>query len=330
MGVERQAKPPLLEVEGLTVRFFTRDGILHAVRDVAFNLHPGESLGIVGESGCGKSVTALSILRLIPEPPGKIEARKLAFEGMDLLQATEGTLREIRGNRISMIFQDPMTSLNPVLTVEQQMAEIIKLHMGIKGKELASRCVELLKMVGISEQKYRLKSYPHQLSGGMRQRIMVAMAISCHPQIILADEPTTALDVTIQDQILHLIRSLAERLNTATILITHNLGVVAGKTDRIIVMYAGKIVEMASTAELFQNPQHPYTLGLLKSIPRVDLEEVGKLYSIKGALPNPMHPLPGCSFSPRCESPLKDCGKIAPPLKEKEPDHFVACWRATG
>jgi len=317
----------ILQVDDLKVRFGTRDGLLNAVRGVSFNLYPGESLGLVGESGCGKSVSALAVLRLIQCPPGHIEANNITFDGMDMLNAAEKTLRTIRGNRISMIFQDPMTSLNPVLTIGKQMGEIMELHLNLKGNGLKDRCVELLEMVGISAPEMRLKSYPHQLSGGMRQRVMIAMAISCRPDILLADEPTTALDVTIQDQILRLVRSLARELDMATILITHNFGAVSGNTDRIIVMYSGKIVEAAETVELFHNPLHPYTKGLLKSIPRMEEKEQMRLFSIKGMVPNPIKIIPGCSYAPRCEFAVDRCAGESPTLVEKVKDHHVSCWK---
>ena len=329
MNPVKENRTPILEVDGLSVRFLTRDGVLNAVRDVSFNLYPGESLGVVGESGCGKSVTALSLMRLIPIPPGNLEARRLHFNGVNLLQASEKKLRDIRGNRISMVFQDPMTSLNPVLTIWKQMGEILELHMGLKGGELKDRCIELLRLVGISEPQMRLKSYPHQLSGGMRQRVMIAMALSCNPSILLADEPTTALDVTIQDQILRLIRSLAKDLEAATILITHNFGAVAGMTDRIMVMYAGKIVETAPTMELFNNPLHPYTRGLLQSIPRMDRETQERLYSIEGMPPDLLRTrIQGCSFAPRCEFATQACTMHLPPLEKIMQDHHVSCWQA--
>lgn len=318
-------KKPILEVRGLLVRFFTRDGVLLAVRDVSFDLFPGESLGVVGESGCGKSVTALSLMRLVP---GKIEALKLQFNGSDILKLSENEMRKIRGNKISMIFQDPMTSLNPVLTIGKQMGELLKLHLGLTGSARKKRAVELLDMVGISAPEMRLKAYPHQLSGGMRQRVMIAMALSCNPAILLADEPTTALDVTIQDQILRLIRGLAKDFGAATVLITHNLGAVAGTTDRIIVMYAGRIVEMAPTTDIFQEPLHPYTSSLLRSIPRVDRQAAKRLYSIEGAPPDPLRTvIKGCAFSPRCQFAMEDCANRSPELEEIKPRHFVSCWK---
>jgi oligopeptide transport system ATP-binding protein len=318
---------PILEVNNLRVQFNTRDGFLRAVRGVTFNLYPGESLGLVGESGCGKSVSALSILRLIQCPPGKIEADHLNFDGTDLLQTTKKDLRKIRGNRISMIFQDPMTSLNPVLSIEKQMSEVMKLHLDLGKQKIWDRCIDLLEMVGVSAPEMRLKSYPHQLSGGMRQRVMIAMAISCRPNILLADEPTTALDVTIQDQILNLMGSLARELDMATILITHNFGAVSGNTDRIIVMYAGQIVEMATTMELFHNPLHPYTRSLLASIPKVEEEEQSRLFSIKGMVPSLLQEIEGCTYAPRCEIAGHECTTNTPSFDEKAEAHYASCWK---
>jgi len=328
METTQNMKRPILDVEGLDVKFYLRDGTLNAVRDISFALFPGESLGVVGESGCGKSVTFLSVMRLIPVPPGKIQAATLRFDGTDILKLSEKEMQRIRGNRISMVFQDPMTSLNPVLTIGKQMREVIKLHMKLKDTALEDRCIELLSKVGISEPQMRLRSYPHQLSGGLRQRVMIAIALSCNPTILLADEPTTALDVTIQDQILRLIKSLARDLGAATVLITHNFGAVAGTTDRIMVMYAGKIVETATTPELFKNPLHPYTKGLLKSIPRVDKETQEKLFSIAGAPPDLMRELvKGCAFIARC--PIRDdsCYHHLPPFNEIKQGHYVSCWK---
>jgi len=325
-GITSRTKP-ILEVEDLKVHFRTRDGLVQAVQGISFDLFPGEALGIVGESGCGKSVSALALLRLIQCPPGRITARRVEFDGADILGSSEREMRRIRGDRISMIFQDPMTSLNPVLTVGRQMSEVMELHLGLKGKAVTKRSIELLDLVGISAPEMRLKSYPHQLSGGMRQRVMIAMAVSCRPDILLADEPTTALDVTIQDQILRLIQSLARDLNMATILITHNFGAVAGTTDRIIVMYAGVVVETADSMNLFHNPHHPYTVGLLHSIPQIHEEEQRRLFSIEGRLPSPIHLPPGCSYAPRCEHAFDRCRDAVPELKEVEPGHFVACWK---
>jgi peptide/nickel transport system ATP-binding protein/oligopeptide transport system ATP-binding protein len=330
METAQTDKKPILDVDGLDVKFYLRDGTLNAVRDISFALYPGESLGVVGESGCGKSVTFLSVMRLIQVPPGKIQATTLHFDGMDILKLSEKEMQRIRGNRISMVFQDPMTSLNPVLTIGKQMKEVIKLHLKLKEPELEDRCVELLTKVGISEPKMRLGTYPHQLSGGLRQRVMIAIALSCNPTILLADEPTTALDVTIQDQILRLIRSLAKDLGAATVLITHNFGAVAGTTDRIMVMYAGKIVETASTPDLFKEPLHPYTRGLLKSIPRADKESQEKLFSIAGAPPDLMRELvKGCAFIARCPVGDDYCYHHLPPMVENKPGHYVSCWKVS-
>lgn len=277
---------PLLEVRDLRTYFHTQDGIVKAVDGVSFYVNRGETLGIVGESGCGKSVTSLSIMRLIPTPPGKIAGGQILFDGEDLLQASEEEMRHIRGNRIAMIFQDPMTSLNPVLTIGRQITESLELHLKLTKKEARDRAIELLDMVGIPSASKRLDNYPHQFSGGMRQRVMIAMALSCNPELLIADEPTTALDVTIQAQILELINRLREELGTAVILITHDLGVVAGMTDRVTVMYAGKVVEEGPTSEIFANPRMPYTIGLLRSIPRLDEERGRRLTPIRGLPPN--------------------------------------------
>ena len=320
---------PLLDIKDLRVRFKTRDGMVDAVNGVSFNLFPGEALGIVGESGCGKSVSAMSILKLIPTPPAIIEAEKMTFDGMNIKDAREKEMRKIRGNEIAMIFQDPMTCLNPVLTVGKQMGEILELHRGLKGNEQKNECIRLLEQVGISAAETRLKAFPHQLSGGMRQRVMIAMAISCNPQILLADEPTTALDVTIQDQITKLMKSLAKDLNMAMILITHNFGAVAGNADRVIVMYAGEIVESGTSLEIFHHPKHPYTTALLSSIPSVTQAEQRRLYAIPGNLPNPLNLPHGCNFLPRCEFGFEKCRAQNPILEEVDqaPGHFVACWR---
>jgi oligopeptide/dipeptide ABC transporter ATP-binding protein len=318
---------PVLSVDGLKVSFSTRDGLVKAVRDVSFDLYPSEALGIVGESGCGKSVSALSTMKLVDCPPGIIEARSLRFNDMDILNASEKKMRKIRGNSISMIFQDPMTCLNPVLSINKQMCETMRLHMGLSKEEATDRAIDLLGKVGITAPELRLKSYPHQLSGGIRQRIMIAMAIACKPTILLADEPTTALDVTIQDQILRLMKDLAEELQMATILITHNLGAVAGFAHRIIVMYAGQVVEMADSDSIFDNPLHPYTSGLLASIPRVDETEQKRLFSIKGKLPSPIFIPEGCAFAQRCIYAFEKCTAHSPVLEERNPGHFVSCWK---
>ena len=318
---------PILEIEDLRVRFHTRDGIVHAVNDVSYNLFPGESLGIVGESGSGKSISALSVLGLVPQPPGVVTAKKMLFNGQDLTKLKEKELRKIRGNQIAMIFQDPMTCLNPVLTVGKQIGEVLQLHRGLKGAALTAECIRLLEIVGISAAETRLNAYPHQLSGGMRQRVMIAMGISCNPAVLLADEPTTALDVTIQDQILKLMKSLAADLGMAMVFITHNFGAVAGCTDRIIVMYAGEIVEAASSVEIFHNPQHPYTQALLKSIPNVADDEEQRLFAIPGNLPNPSNLPEGCKFAPRCQHIGDQCPSYVPLLQESNSEHYTACWR---
>ena len=321
--------PELLEVKDLKTQFFTRDGVVRAVDGVSFELAAGETLGIVGESGCGKSVTALSLMRLIPQPPGKIVNGSIMFDGADVLKMDDDEVRGIRGNNIAMIFQDPMTSLNPVLTISRQITEALELHLKMDRTEARKRTVELLELVNIPSAKKRLDDYPHQFSGGMRQRVMIAMALSCNPKLILADEPTTALDVTIQAQILDLLKNLAREFRTAFILITHDLGVVAGMTQRIHVMYAGKIVEKADTAELFGNPKMPYTWGLLRSIPRLDEKRKAKLVPIEGLPPDLIAPPPGCRFEPRCQYRRDICAKEEPALTgvpNAKPDHEVRCW----
>jgi len=317
---------PLLEVRDLRTQFFTQDGVVKAVDGVSFHLMPGETLGLVGESGCGKSITALSIMRLIPSPPGKIVSGEIIFEGEDILRMNDDEMRSIRGRKIAMIFQDPMTSLNPVLTINRQISEALELHLGMSKQQARQRAIELLKMVGIPNAEQRVDQYPHQFSGGMRQRVMIAMALSCNPSLLIADEPTTALDVTIQAQILDLIRTLQHEHNTALILITHDLGVVAGMTDRINVMYAGHIVETAPTEELFENPGHPYTVGLLNSIPRLDAPRKERLNPIRG-LPPDLIDLPDmCPFVPRCDLAREKCSEKNPPLFDVNPVHRSACW----
>ncbi|MBP1465097.1 ABC transporter ATP-binding protein [Candidatus Chloroploca sp. M-50] len=316
---------PLLEVRNLETHFHTQDGVVKAVDGVSFHVDRGETLGIVGESGCGKSVTSLSIMRLIPSPPGKIAGGQILFDGEDLLALSDEEMRHIRGNRIAMIFQDPMTSLNPVLTIGRQITESLELHMSLSRKEAYNRAGELLHMVGIPSASKRLDNYPHQFSGGMRQRVMIAMALSCNPELLIADEPTTALDVTIQAQILELINRLREELQTAVLMITHDLGVVAGMTDRVTVMYAGKVVEEGSTREIFANPRMPYTIGLLRSIPRLDEERGHKLNPIRGLPPNLIDLPPICPFSPRCDYVEERCLTQTPPLRNVAPDHRAAC-----
>jgi oligopeptide transport system ATP-binding protein len=317
---------PLLEVKGLKTQFKTQDGIVKAVDDISFYVMPGETLGVVGESGCGKSMTGLSIMRLIPSPPGNIVAGEILFDGQDVLKMSDEQVRSIRGNDIAMIFQDPMTSLNPVLTINRQISEALQLHMGMNKQQARERTVQLLKMVGIPNAEERVDQYPHQFSGGMRQRVMIAMALSCNPKLIIADEPTTALDVTIQAQILDLMRTLQTERDTGVILVTHSMGVVAGMADRIQVMYAGHIVETSSTEEIFANPRHPYTVGLLKSIPRLDATRKEKLEPIRG-LPPDLIDLPDmCPFVPRCNYARDKCEQKNPPLLEVKPGHYAACW----
>jgi oligopeptide transport system ATP-binding protein len=317
---------PVLEVRSLKTQFKTQDGVVKAVDDVSFYVMPGETLGVVGESGCGKSMTGLSIMRLIPSPPGKIVSGEIYFNGDDILRMTDEQVRSIRGNDIAMIFQDPMTSLNPVLTINRQISEALQLHMGMNKSQARERTIELLKMVGIPNAEERVDQYPHQFSGGMRQRVMIAMALSCNPKLLIADEPTTALDVTIQAQILDLMRTLQMERDTGVILVTHSMGVVAGMADRIQVMYAGHIVETASTEEIFANPRHPYTVGLLKSIPRLDAMRKEKLEPIRG-LPPDLIDLPDmCPFVPRCNYAREKCEQKNPPLLEVNPGHWSACW----
>ncbi len=315
---------PLLDVRDLKTHFFTQDGVVKAVDGVSFHVNRGETLGIVGESGCGKSVTSLSVMRLIPTP-GQIAGGQILFDSEDLAFATEEEMRHIRGNRIAMIFQDPMTSLNPVLTIGRQITESLELHLKLTTREARDRAAELLHMIGIPSPASRLDSYPHQFSGGMRQRVMIAMALSCNPELLIADEPTTALDVTIQAQILELINRLKNELDMAVMIITHDLGVVAGMTDRLVVMYAGKVVESGKTSEVFANPRMPYTIGLLRSIPRLDEGKGRKLSPIRG-LPPDLIDLPQiCPFSPRCDYVQEHCLQQTPPLRSVGTDHHAAC-----
>ncbi|TMI99634.1 MAG: ABC transporter ATP-binding protein [Alphaproteobacteria bacterium] len=325
----------LLEVADLRTYFFLRGGILKAVDGVSFALKPHETLAIVGESGCGKSMTALSLMRLIPDPPGRIVAGSVKLDGRDLLALNEPAMRQVRGKDISMIFQEPMTSLNPVMTAGNQIAEALLLHEGLSRRDALRRAVEILKLVRIPEPEQRLKEYPHQLSGGMRQRVMIAMALACNPKVLLADEPTTALDVTIQAQILDIILDLQKKLGTAVILITHDLGVVAETAQRVIVMYAGRKVEEAPVGELFAAPLHPYTHGLMASIPRLELMRGGsggatkrRLEEIRGIVPALTNLPPGCSFAPRCPFAIDKCRREFPPYEEKRPGHWAACWRS--
>ena len=294
------AGEPLLRVRDLEVAFETEDGLLHAVDGVSFQVAAGRTLGLVGESGCGKSVSAASILRLVPSPPGRILGGEVHFRGTDILKLPIGQLREVRGNEISMVFQDPMTSLNPVFSIGKQMGEVLKLRFGVDGDEARARAVEMLGMVGIAEPESRISSYPHELSGGMKQRVMIAMALLCEPALLIADEPTTALDVTIQAQILQLIRELQERTGAAVIFITHDMGVIAEVCDEVAVMYAGRVVEQADVVEIFARSRHPYTRGLLESIPRKGIEKKGELPTIEGLVPSLLAPPPGCRFADRC------------------------------
>jgi oligopeptide/dipeptide ABC transporter ATP-binding protein len=334
-GLDPAAKPAkaILEIDNLQTHFFTEAGVVRAVDGVSYTLRAGETLGVVGESGCGKSVTALSVLRLVANPPGRIVGGAIRFDGADLLDLSEAEMEDIRGNEISMIFQEPMTSLNPLLTVGRQISEAVVLHQGLGPRDAMEKSVDMLRRVSIPEPERRAHAYPHQLSGGMRQRVMIAMALSCNPKVLIADEPTTALDVTIQAQILDLMRELQETLGTAIVLITHDMGVVAENADRVVVMYAGRKVEEASAKELFENPGHPYTRGLLGSLPKLDVAahtdaRRNRLNEIKGMVPS-LHNLPaGCTFAPRCEFATDDCRAAYPPLTERRPGHFVACWHA--
>jgi oligopeptide transport system ATP-binding protein len=315
----------ILQVEGLKTHFFTEEGVVRAVDDVSFTLSRGRTLGIVGESGSGKSVTNLSVLRLIPNPPGRIVAGRIVFDGQDLVQLSEGRMRAIRGKRISMIFQDPMTSLNPYLRVSRQLTEVLELHEKLTRREARQRSIAMLEEVGIPEAAARFDNYPHEFSGGMRQRVMIAMALLCKPELLIADEPTTALDVTIQAQILALIDKMRQELGSAVILITHDLGVVAGMADEVAVMYAGRIVEQAPTEELFARPSHPYTLGLLESIPRLDTKRE-HLHPIPGRPPDLVHLGPGCPFAPRCRMVIDRCHREYPEFRDISPVHKAACW----
>ncbi len=315
----------ILEVDDLRTEFHTEEGIVHAVNGITYNLHEGETLGIVGESGCGKSVSVLSIMRLLASPPAKIYG-SVRFRGTDLLQLPESEMRKIRGAQIAMVFQDPLTSLNPVLTIGYQMIEPLQLHLGMSKAEARDRAVELLEMVGIPEARSRLDDYPHQFSGGMRQRVMIAMALACNPSLLIADEPTTALDVTIQAQIVDLMKQLRDEIGMTLIWITHDLGVVAGLADRVIVMYAGFIVEDASVDDLYEDPRHPYTKALLKSLPRMDGSPGEKLETIEG-LPPDLISLPrGCPFASRCKYAKPICYEQRPPLEEIAPGRRLACW----
>ncbi|MCZ6522999.1 MAG: ABC transporter ATP-binding protein [Alphaproteobacteria bacterium] len=317
----------LLEIEDLRTQFFTSAGTVRAVDGISYDVEKGETVAIVGESGCGKSVSALSILRLVPDPPGRIVGGSIRFQGRDLLGLDDAEIRKVRGRHIAMVFQEPMTSLNPVLTIGLQLTETLEHHLNLSRAEARARALELLGMVGISDPERRLAQYPHHLSGGMRQRVMIAMALCCEPELIIADEPTTALDVTIQAQILELMKDLTRRLGVALVLITHNLGVVARYADRVNVMYAGKIVERGSAREIYHDPRHPYTLGLLNSVPRLDQPRKKKLEPIVGQPPDLARLDDGCAFRPRCSYAVERCAVEVPPLEPAVEGHLSACWR---
>jgi oligopeptide/dipeptide ABC transporter ATP-binding protein len=323
---------PLLSIHNLKTYFFTEDGVVKAVDGISYTVAPGEILGVVGESGCGKSVSVLSVLRLIPEPPGKIVDGEILFDGIDLLKLSEAEMRKVRGNKISMIFQEPMTSLNPVFTVGYQIEEALRLHQKIEKRDALEKTVEMLRLVEIPSPGRRIKEYPHQLSGGMRQRVMIAMALACRPKLLIADEPTTALDVTIQAQILDLMLKLREELNVGIILITHDLAVIAEMARRVVVMYAGTIVEVAGVEAIFFNPLHPYTQGLLRTRPQIeDIKKSGekvRLQEIRGEVPDLLDLHGGCKFSSRCPAVQAVCKREEPELKELGEGHFVRCWFA--
>ena len=319
--------PDLLQVKDLQTSFFTPEGEVRAIDGVSFEIGEGKTLGLVGESGCGKSVTSLSIMRLIQSPPGKIVGGEIFYRGRDLLRLNNEAMRRIRGNEISMIFQEPMTSLNPVFTVGNQIGEAIKLHQGLGKRETRQKTIDMLRLVKIADPESRVDSYPHQLSGGMRQRVMIAMALSCNPSLLIADEPTTALDVTIQAQILELMKELQQKIGgMALLLITHDLGVVSEQADNVAIMYAGKIVERSSTRAIFNRPFHPYTVGLLNSLPGIGGLKKKRLDAIPGMVPSPLHLPSGCRFRDRCPRAQEICAQTEPPLEEKEPGHTVACY----
>lgn len=316
---------PLLDIHELSVEFNTSEGTVYAINELSYSLEAGETLGIVGESGSGKSVSSLGIMKLIPNPPGKIVKGKIFYDGKDLVGISEKEMREIRGNEISMIFQEPMTSLNPIITCGKQIAESLILHRGMKKKEAMKHAIEMMEKVGIANPEQRAHEYPHQMSGGMKQRVMIAMALACHPKILICDEPTTALDVTIQAQILDLIRQLNKETGTSVIMITHDLGVVSELCERVIVMYTGRIVEEASSEDIFKKPLHPYTMGLIDAIPKITKER-GPLKTIKGVVANPMEKFTGCTFYPRCPYAKDICKQKEPPLINVEKKHRVKCW----
>lgn len=321
-----QPKPHLLELKNLKTNFYTADGIVKAVDDVSWSVDNGEVIGLVGESGCGKSVSAHSILRLIPDPPGKIIGGEILFRNKNLLSLSMAEVQKIRGNDIAMIFQEPMTSLNPVFTIGYQIVETIQLHQHVKKNEALEKTIDMLKLVGIPSPEKRAREYPHELSGGMKQRAMIAMALSCHPKILIADEPTTALDVTIQAQILDLMLNMQAQFNMAIVLITHDLGVIAETAQHVVVMYAGKVMEHANVAEIFADPNHPYTQGLLASLPKMNVRHKKKLTTIPGIVPS-LYDLPiGCKFAPRCRSAMDVCHQTEPDLVEIKTGHFSRCW----
>lgn len=316
----------LLELRDLKTYFHTSQGVVKAVDGVSYDVRAGETVALVGESGCGKTMSALSIMRLVPKPQGSIVGGEIRFQGRNLLTLGEEEMRKVRGAEIAMIFQEPMTSLNPVLTIGRQITETLEAHNAVSKEEAKRRALELLQLVGIPDPEQRLSDYPHRLSGGMRQRVMIAIALSCNPKLILADEPTTALDVTIQAQILELMRGLSQKFGVALMIITHNLGVVARYADRVHVMYAGKVIESASAREIYQNPRHPYTIGLLRSVPRLDQPRKAKLDPIKGQPPDLWNLPDGCSFRPRCKFAVEKCANEVPPLREAGEAHRSACW----
>jgi oligopeptide/dipeptide ABC transporter ATP-binding protein len=331
MGEPSQVQPRaelLLDVRSLQTQFVTAGGVVRAVDGVSWDVRAGETVALVGESGCGKSVSALSIMRLVSAPAGRIVGGEIVFRGRDLLTLSEEEMRQVRGKDIGMIFQEPMTSLNPVLSVGRQLTETVEIHLGMTPAQSRARAIELLSLVGVSDPERRLSQYPHQFSGGMRQRMMIAMALSCNPALVLADEPTTALDVTIQAQILELMKDLSRRLGVAMLMITHNLGVVARYADRVNVMYAGRIVERGTAREIYANPRHPYTLGLLRSVPRLDEPRRAKLQPIPGQPPDLTRLPAGCAFAPRCGYAIERCRREAPGLEPVGPDHVAACWVA--
>ncbi|KUO51653.1 MAG: peptide ABC transporter ATP-binding protein [Desulfitibacter sp. BRH_c19] len=316
----------ILEVKDLKVSFFTHVGEVQAVRGITFDLTAGEAIAIVGESGCGKSVTAQAIMKLVPSPPGKVVAGSIFFNGIDLVHKPEKEMQSVRGNQIGMIFQDPMTSLNPTMTIGRQIVEGLIKHQGLNGAKARAKALDMLSLVGIPQAERRLKQYPHEFSGGMRQRVMIALALACNPKLLIADEPTTALDVTIQAQIIELMIDLKDKTGTSIILITHDLGVVAGLSSRIMVMYAGQIVEEGTTREVFYKPKHPYTWSLLKAIPRLDEKTKQRLVSIPGQPPDLIQPPSGCSFAPRCEHAMRVCLEHPPQETKLENGHRVSCW----